>query len=430
MRLGDFSQSDPCQRPAHRRPFQANLPAPRSTPSCEHARILSLPTKHICVGEQLLAVNKNTPTRTNQRPHHFTEAPSRAGTALRLDHEGRSRWIYLTRPRGHQSATALIDNTRVLSASLVNEMRFGYNRFFNNAGTELNNVMDPIAAVGLSLPTKVPPDAWGLPNIGIAGFSGFGPDSNSPYINSNQNWQFTENLSWNRGSHFVKTGADLRLDHYNQDGNQFARGSAGFNANVATGNGFADYMLGYIGTWSYASGLAVARLTAFSQSYYVTDTWKLRPNLTLNYGLRYEYTPPWTDTAERQIVAVIPINTQQPQVADLSLHPVLVRAGTGDFYENAGIRFAPGIQVARDGRLGKTLIDADKTNFAPRLGAAWSITAKTVLRAGVGRFYVQDIGNISFDMNRNLQGRLTVQSTATNLISTWNDPFNFGAGNS
>ena len=57
------------------------------------------------------------------------------------------------------------------------------------------------------------------------------------------------------------------------------------------------------------------------------------------------------------------------------------------------------------------------------------MTPKTVLRAGVGRFYVQDIGNIAFDMNRNLQGRLTVQSTSTNLISTWADPFNFGGGN-
>ena len=54
----------------------------------------------------------------------------------------------------------------------------------------------------------------------------------------------------------------------------------------------------------------------------------------------------------------------------------------------------------------------------------------SILRAGVGRFYVQDIGNIFFDKNRNLKGRLTVQSTATNLISTWKDPFNFGAANS
>ena len=52
-----------------------------------------------------------------------------------------------------------------------------------------------------------------------------------------------------------------------------------------------------------------------------------------------------------------------------------------------------------------------------------------VLRAGVGRFFVQDIGNIVFDKSRNLQGRLTVQSTATNLISTWQDPFNFAGGN-
>jgi hypothetical protein len=323
----------------------------------------------------------------------------------------------------------LVDNTRVLNSTLVNEIRFGYNRFYNAAGSELNNVLDATKAVGIPLPTAVPPEAWGLPAIGVAGFSGFGADSNSPYINQNQNWQFTENLSWNRGAHFVRVGADVRLDHYNQDGNQFARGSAGFNNNVATGYGAADFMLGYLGTWSYASGLAVARLKAVSQYYYISDTWKVRDNLTLNLGLRYEFTPPWTDTSERQIIAVIPLNTPQPQVADRALHPVLIRAGTGDFYEGAGIRFHPDIQVARDGRLGNPLVESDKTNFAPRLGAAWSVTPKTVLRAGVGRFYVQDIGNIAFDMNRNLQGRLTVQSTSTNLISTWSDPFNFGGGN-
>ena len=52
---------------------------------------------------------------------------------------------------------------------------------------------------------------------------------------------------------------------------------------------------------------------ATSQAYYVADTWKLRRNVTLNPGLRYELTPPWTDAAQRQIVADIPLNTQQPQ---------------------------------------------------------------------------------------------------------------------
>jgi hypothetical protein len=437
MRRGDFSERSATIRdPLTNAPFPGNIiPVSRLSPislaMLDYYPLPNQPTLGLANNFNAVNMNRTDKDQINVRVD-FTES-SKSSWYGRYGWTDEGQFTGGIRLNGGTVATraqqALIDNTRVLSASLVNEMRFGYNRFFNNAGTELNNVMDPIAAVGLSLPTKVPPDAWGLPNIGIAGFSGFGPDSNSPYINSNQNWQFTENLSWNRGSHFVKTGADLRLDHYNQDGNQFARGAAGFNNNVATGYGFADYMLGYLGTWSYASGLAVARLTAFSQSYYISDTWKLRPNLTITSGLRYEFTPPWTDTAERQITAVIPLNTPQPQVADLSLHPVLVRAGNGDFYENAGIRFSPDIQVARDGRLGHRLIKADYTNFAPRFGAAWSVTPKTVLRAGVGRFFVQDIGNIAFDMNRNLQGRLTVQSTSTNLISTWTDPFNFGSGN-
>jgi len=437
MRRGDFSERSATIRdPLTNAPFPGNIiPMSRLSPISlallDYYPLPNQPTLGLANNFNAVNRNRTDKDQINVRVD-FTES-SKSSWYGRYGWTDEGQFTGGIRLNGGTVATraqqALIDNTRVLSASLVNEMRFGYNRFFNTAGTELNNVMDPIAAVGILLPTKVPPDAWGLPNIGIAGFSGFGPDSNSPYINRNQNWQFTENLSWNRGSHFVKTGADLRLDHYNQDGNQFARGSAGFNNNVATGYGFADFMLGYLGTWSYASGLAVAKLTAFSQSYYISDTWKLRPNLTITSGLRYEFTPPWTDTSERQIAAVIPLNTPQPQVADLSLHPVLVRAGNGDFYENAGIRFSPDIQVARDGRLGNRLIKADYTNFAPRFGAAWSVTPKTVLRAGVGRFYVQDIGNIAFDMNRNLQGRLTVQSTSTNLISTWTDPFNFGGGN-
>jgi len=324
---------------------------------------------------------------------------------------------------------AVVDNARVLSSTLVNEFRVGYNKFFNHAGGQLNNILDVTTEAGVPLPSVVPPDAWGMPDVGIASFSGFGDDSNSPFINSNKNWQFLDNVSWTHGSHFLKFGGELRLDHYNQDGNQFARGSAGFANNVATGYGFADFLLGYLGTWSYASGLAHATLTAVSQAYYISDTWKLRPTITINAGLRYEFTPPWTDTSGRQIVAQIPLNTSQPQVADLKLHPVLVRTGVGDFYEDANIRFSPDIQVARDGRLGKRLIQADYTNFAPRLGIAWSPTQSWVARVGVGRFFVQDIGNIVFDKNRNLQGRLTVQSTATSLISTWQDPFNFGGGN-
>ncbi len=437
MRNGDFSQISTVVRdPVRNAQFPGNIiPKDRISPTSlkllDYYPAPNQPTSSLV--NNYLAVNQN---RTDK--NQFTTRLDWVEGA-RSTWYGRYSWtsegifsggIQLNGStvdtRAHQ---AVVDNARVLSSTLVNELRVGFNNFFNHAGGELNNVRDPISEIGIPLPTPIPADAWGTPSIAIAGFSGFGDNSESPFVNRNSNLQIINNVSWTRGKHFLKFGGEVRIDQYDQDGNQFARGSAGFANNIATGNAFADYLLGYIQAWSYASGLAVARLHAVSQAYYVSDTWKIRPSVTVNLGLRYEFIPPWTDSMQRQIVADIPLNTPQPQVPDRALHPVLVRAGTGDFYESANIRYSPDIQVTRDGRFGDRPIKADYTNFAPRLGVAWSPTEKWVVRVGAGRFYVQDIGNIVFDKNRNLNGRLTVQSTATNLISTWQDPFNFGGSN-
>src|SRR5436305_130103 len=127
--------------------------------------------------------------------------------------------------------------------------------------------------------------------------------------------------------------------------------------------------------------------------------------MTDNPGLRYEYTPPWLDENGTLMNASIPFHDTTPNVTDLSRHPVLVRIGSGDVYEGSVLRFAPNIQVARDGRLGDRLIFDDKKNFAPRFGWAWNPTEKWSFRAGTGIFYMQDTGNPRFDMARNLSGR-------------------------
>src|SRR5262245_48571923 len=103
--------------------------------------------------------------------------------------------------------------------------------------------------------------------------------------------------------------------------------------------------------------------------------------------------------------ASLPCHDTTPNVQNLACHPVMVRIGSGDVYENTVLRFAPNIQVARDGRLGDRLIDDDKKNFAPRAGWAWSPSTKWSYRAGAGVFYLQDTGNPRFDMARNLSGR-------------------------
>ena len=341
---------------------------------------------------------------------------------------GRFSWDdeYIRNPglylNGHFTATtahqALIDNTRILKPTVVNEFRFGFNHFFNDIGGELNYVKDPIKELGIGVPDP-PPIAWGTPAVGILGFSGFGDDSNSPYVNYNYTFQATDNVSWSHGAHAIKLGADIRRDRFSQIGNQFPRSSPGFQ-NQATGYGFADYMLGYMYNNSDAAGLANTQLRATSQTYYVTDAWKVRPNLTVTVGLRYEFVPPWSDKGTSLLNVSVPLNVAVANVADSKLHPVFVREGSGPFYQDMPIRFNPAIAIARDGRLGDRLVQSDYTNFAPRLGIAWSPSSKWTIRLGAGIFYAQDISNSVFDMGRNFVGRFTVTESTHDL--TWKNP--------
>jgi hypothetical protein len=324
----------------------------------------------------------------------------------------------------------MVSNTRTLSTSIVNEARFGYNKFFNSLGRELAGQRDVVKELAIPGVDSGPPIAWGIPSIAIQGFAGFGDDSEGPYVNNNKTFQFIDNLSWTKGSHSFRFGGEIRWDQYNQVGNQFARGAFLFEPNATTrpntsgtGNAFADFLLGYCKRCEVSVSLAVADFRARSQYYYIDDSWKVRPNLTINWGLRYEYSPPWLDKTGRLVNIHVPFVDQTPNVADLSRHPTFIRMGSGDFYEGLTLRFNPAIKVARDGRLGERLVDFDRNDFAPRFGMAWSPTSKWTVRVGGGVFYSQDTGNPRFDMARNLAGRRRDESTPTQLDLTWNSPF-------
>ena len=319
----------------------------------------------------------------------------------------------------HQVA---LGNTWTLSSNLVNEVRFGYNYFFNTFGRELAFERDVVKELKIPGLSESGPEAWGIPSIGITGFSGFGDSTEGPYTNRNHAFEVSDNLTWIRGRHSLKVGGSVRFDMYNQVGNQFARGNFQFQP-IATGYAFADYMLGYQQQNEAAVALAVTKFRAVSQSYYIADTWKIASNMTLDLGLRYEYTPPWLDKNGTLMNADIPFRDTTPNVQDLSRHPVLVRIGTGDVYENTVLRFAPNIQVARDGRLGDRLVFDDKKNFAPRLGWAWNPSEKWSFRSGIGVFYMQDTGNPRFDMARNLSGRRRDNTLLATPDLTWAAPF-------
>jgi outer membrane receptor protein involved in Fe transport len=134
-------------------------------------------------------------------------------------------------------------------------------------------------------------------------------------------------------------------------------------------------MLGYCRLCRAGVSQAIAQFRGTSYYLFVDDTWKIRPNLTLNMGLRYELTPPWYDRTEKFVNVSIPYFDRAANIQDPTRHPVLVRVGTGDFYKDVLLRFNSAIQVARDGRMGSRTVQTDYNDFAPRLGLARSSAA-------------------------------------------------------
>ena len=314
---------------------------------------------------------------------------------------------------------AMISNIRILSPNLVHEFRFGYNGFLNSNGRELAYQRDVVKELGLPLLSDPPPAAWGIPLINISGYSVFGDQTDGPYVTNDHTFQWLDNVSWTHGTHSIKIGGEIRRDRFNQAGNQFIRGSFIIQGQ-STGYAFADFMLGYTRQDENSAGLAVTQFRATSQAYYINDSWKVRPNLTVSVGLRYEFTPAWADRGDSLINAYVPYIDTTANVP-LSRHPTLIRIGSGGFYDNSLVLFDPSVLVARDGRLGDRLVASDYKNFAPRLGIAWSPSAKWTVRAGAGIFYVQDQGNPRFDMGRTIAGRKRDIATRNEL--TFGHPF-------
>ena len=326
---------------------------------------------------------------------------------------------------------AMISNTRTLSPALVNDFRFGVSRFSNNGVGELAYTRDVTSELAIPGVPKLAPDGWGLPTVTYTGLSGFGGTPGGT-IRYSATFQWVDNVYWVRGKHALRFGGEIRRERWNASSYTFGQGQFDFfgtaTQNPAAPNGtgyaFADFLLGEIGNSRAGVSQAFAQFRATDQAWYVDDNWKLRPNLTVTLGLRYEYSPPWYDKSQKWVNAYIPSTGQgQSHVPDLSQHPVLVRIGTGDFYQGVAFRFNPAIQVARDGRLGAVGVNSDYTNFAPRLGIAWSPSSQWTVRTGVGMFYSQDTSAPVLDPARNLAGFRSEQASSDFPNLTWAEPF-------
>lgn len=319
-------------------------------------------------------------------------------------------------------------NTRTFTPNLVNEARFGYTRFFNSIGTYLAFNTDVVSQIGIPNFPGGAPVTWGIPNVTLIGYNSIGDSTEGPYANNNNGLQFIDTLSWIRGKHTFRFGAEYTRQNYNQVGNQFARGQFTFQANATLsptktgGDTFADFLLGDMYQSEAAVAIAEANFQRNMFHAWADDTWKITPKLSLALGLRYEYTPPFYNTLGNLFTVYLP-HIVYGGPADPSLFPQFMRQGNcGDPYEGIKIQWPQIKTTCSNGVLNDRLMQSQYLNFAPRVGIAYSPNSKWVIRTGAGEFYNQDAGNPVFDMARNIAGRIRVVNQVAGVPNIfWNN---------
>ena len=233
----------------------------------------------------------------------------------------------------------------MISLTKVNEVRFGYNRFYETFIPQ-DSSFNP-ASIGLD--TGVGTQDYGLPKISIAGFTSIGATSSDPRGRTDENWQFIDNFSWKLNKHSVKIGYEFRRTTVDQFFDEGFRGSLSFND-------LTDFLQGMpTGGGSILEGDTKRNTYQNSHALYVQDSFRVNHQFTLNYGLRWDY---FGVLAEDNNL----LSNFNPASG------VLSQVGT------AGL---------------SSLYKPDYKNFAPRLSVAYDLNGKgtTVIRSGWGLFY-------------------------------------------
>ncbi len=243
---------------------------------------------------------------------------------------------------------------------LINNARFDFNRSRIRTQNLYAFNQDITGALGLTGVSSNPFD-WGLPNLSFTNFGSL-TDTN-PQLLRNQTWTFSDNMIYNHGKHTLRWGGDFRRIQINTEADSNARGTFTFTG-VNSGYDFADFLLARPQLTSVQFGNNNYHFRGNSWDGFAQDEWRLRANLTLNLGLRYEYISPFSEVNDRIVNLDLPAGFTSPPV------PVLV-----------------GQSGPYNGHFPATLVRPDRNNFAPRLGLAWKPLRNTVVRAGYGINY-------------------------------------------
>jgi hypothetical protein len=265
----------------------------------------------------------------------------------------------------------------VFNPSTVAEFRAGYNFTRHPYGNPAPPLAGPdfVQQTGIS---SLPPNPTIEPFVPTADLDGFFRIQQFAFeVGPNHTYQYIASLTHTTGRHTLKVGFENR-NYRNFSADSVAtQGAYGFseaptaNPDVSgTGSSFASFFLGYPVSFQRiapnpAGGRSNDSVHPGTSSWngYVQDDWRPTVKLTLNLGLRYEYNAP-------------PVPRDKPnQLADV------------DFPSGQGLWASKNPLTGAPANVRPSIVDPDKNNFAPRIGFAYSLDPKTVLRGGGGVFY-------------------------------------------
>ncbi|MFN0170492.1 MAG: carboxypeptidase regulatory-like domain-containing protein [Bryobacteraceae bacterium] len=265
-----------------------------------------------------------------------------------------------------------LSETHVFSSNIFNEARAGWNRSLTFEELETSFKRDVGKELGLAdqLPNAREPLEWGPPNFNIGASSSAlglpGLRGGAPWNpNGGQIWHFADNLSIMAGKHSFKTGFTIMRRNNVFIETLSARGVFGFGGapgGAYTGDGLVDFMLGYMSSATVGVAPLHGRPNQFWDGFYFQDDWKATSNLTLNFGVRWDYFQPWKELRDHWANFDIP-------------------SGQMVYAKNA-----------TEAQGGRALKFGDKNNWGPRMGFAWRPMGlqNTVVRGGYGVYYEQE----------------------------------------
>jgi Carboxypeptidase regulatory-like domain len=338
-----------------------------------------------------------------------------------------------------KNSTLSLSYTHIFSTRFVNEARGGYNiqnylthadhtvrDFLENAGMSSADITAYGSVIG---PQQLLLD--GNPNISF-GSSGISPiasgGANADRDLTQRMITFGDTLTWAVGRHTVKMGGDFVRNEV-VDGSVEMRG-APFGTLAYSGSGMDPYVNFLIGsaptTAKYVAAPRPAMdLSNWENGVFVQDDFRVTSRLTLNMGMRYDIYTPYVD--KNDILVNFDPNFRDTNTGQVGRF-IIPSAKTIPYLTTGIVAMPPngiGYSLAADSGLGvgRGLLKADKQDFGPRVGAAFQLTSKSVLRGGIGIYYPVSSAHITRDpMAKNSFNQTATKHSTAVPIDGWPTP--------